>query len=140
VLGKFAGLVAFLWLVILLAGAMALTLKVGTDMDMGLLLSNVTGLLLLAGANGALALYISSLTAQPVAAAIAAEAVLLGPWLIERNAFDSYRFWQDIAPTGHFHSFNSGLLDSSDMAYYLLFSAVFLVLAIRRLNNTQAYG
>ncbi|HKB60342.1 MAG TPA: ABC transporter permease [Gallionellaceae bacterium] len=140
VLGKFAGLLTFLWLVILFVAAMNLTLNIGTEMDIGLLLSNVAGLLLLAAANGSLALYISSLTAQPLAAAIAAEAALLGPWLIERNAFDRYRFWQDIAPSGHFHHFNSGLLDSGDAIYYLVFTVFFLTLAIRRLDNTRIYG
>lgn len=140
VLGKFAGLLGLLWLIILCGAAMTLTLKVGTAMDTGLLLSNVAGLLLLSASNGALGLYISSLTAQPVVAAIGALAALLGPWWVERSAFDSYRLWHDIAPTGHFRNFNGGLLDSADMVYYLLFCAFFLTLAIRRVENTRAYG
>ncbi len=140
VLGKFAGLLAFLWLVILAGAAMTLTLKLGTAMDIGLLLCNAGGLLLLTAANVALGIYISSLTAQPVVAAIGALAALLGPWWIERSASDSYRLWHDIAPTGHFHSFNGGLLDSADIVYYLLFCAFFLNLAIRRVDNTRIYG
>jgi gliding motility-associated transport system permease protein len=140
VLGKFAGLLGFLWVIILCGAAMTLTLKVGTAMDMGLLLCNAAGLLLLTASNAALGLYISSLTAQPVVAAIGALAALLGPWWIERSAFDSYRLWHDIAPTGHFRNFNGGLLDSGDIVYYLLFCAFFLALAIRRLDNTRVYG
>lgn len=140
VLGKFAGLLAFLSLIILSCAAMTLTLKIGTAMDLGLLLSNVAGLLLLTACNAALGLYISSLTAQPIVAAVGALAALLGPWWIERSAFDSYRLWHDIAPTGHFRNFNGGLLDSADVVYYLLFCAVFLFLAIRRVDNTRIYG
>lgn len=140
VLGKFAGLLGFLWLIILSCTAMTLTLRVGTAMDLGLLLCNVAGLLLLTASNAALGLYISSLTAQPIVAAIGALAALLGPWWIERSAFDSYRLWHDIAPTGHFRNFNGGLLDSADVVYYLLFCAFFLTLAVRRLDNTRVYG
>ncbi len=140
VLGKFAGLMTLLWLIILCNAAMAFTLKIGTALDVGLVLSNTAGLMLLAAGNAALGLYISSLTAQPLIAAIGALAALLGPMWIERSALDTYRLWHDLAPTGHFHSFNAGLLDSADVVYYLLFCALFLSLAIRRLDNARVYG
>lgn len=140
VLGKFAGLIAFLWLLILWCGAMAATLRLGTPMDLGLLLSNTLGMLLLAASYAALGLYISSLTTQPVVAAVGALATLSGLWLIERSAPDGYRIWHALAPTGHFRNFNSGLLDSSDIAYFVLFCAFFLALTIRRLDDSRSYG
>ncbi len=140
VLGKFVGLLAFLWLIVLACTAMTLTLALGTPMDYGLLGANACGMLLLAASYCALGLYISALTAQPIVAAIGALAVLSGLWLVESVASDSSRLLHGIAPTGHFQSFNGGLLDSGDAAYFLLFCALFLLLAIRRLDNNRIYG
>ncbi len=140
VLGKFAGLLAFLWLIVLGGAAMTLTLALGTPMDYGLLLANVCGMLLLTACYCALGLYISSLTAQPIVAAIGALAVLSGLWLAESAASDGSPLLHAIAPTGHFQSFNGGMLDSGDMAYFLVFCAFFLLLAVRRLDNNRIYG
>ncbi len=140
VLGKFAGLLSLLWLVVLACAAMTLTLALGAPMDLGLLFANACGMLLLTASYCALGLYISALTAQPIVAAIGALAVLAGLWLAESAASDGSRFLHIITPTGHFQSFNGGLLDSGDLAYFLLFCAFFLLLAIRRLDNNRIYG
>ena len=140
VLGKFFGLLLFLLLIIASCTLMVGTLAAGTHLDSGLLLCNALGILLLAASYAALGLYISSLTAQPVVAAIAALAVLFGLWLAEISATDSNNTWQVLAPSRHFHSFNVGLLNSADLIFFLLFSATFLLLTVRRLHNNRVYG
>ena len=140
VLGKFFGLMLFLLLIIATATLMALTLAIGTQMDTGLLLTNALGLLLLTACYAALGLYVSSLTAQPVVAAIAALATLFGLWLVDVSALDSDNSWHAITPTSHFLNFNVGLLNSSDVIFFLLFCAAFLLLASRRLHNNRIYG
>ena len=140
VLGKYLGLMLFLLLIIADCALMVLVLAAGTQLDIGLLLSNALGLLLLAASYAALGLYISSLTAQPAVAAIAALAALFGLWLVEISAADSGNAWRAFPPTSHFQSFNSGLLNSADLVYFVLFSAVFLLLAIRRFHNNRVYG
>lgn len=140
VLGKFLGLMLFLMLLMASAPLMLYTLQLGTPLDHGLLWSNVLGLLLLSASYVALGLYISSLTSQPVIAAIGALTVLLGLWLadIGSNAADS--FWHDFSPLHHFQNFNFGLLDSGDAVYFLSSCGAFLLLAMRRLNNNRVYG
>jgi ABC-2 type transport system permease protein len=140
VLGKFLGLLLFLLLIIASCTAMLLTLAAGTQLDLGLVLGNALGLLLLAMSYAALGLYISALTVQPMIAAIGALAVLFGLWLAEIGAEGGDNTWWMIAPTSHFHNFNTGLLNSADAVYFLLFSSVFLLLAIRRLHNNRIYG
>lgn len=140
VLGKFLGLLLFLLLIIAGCLSMVLALAAGTQLDKGLLLSNALGLLLLTAAYAALGLYISSLTAQPVVAAIASLAAFFGLWLMEVSAVDSGNAWRALTPTSHFESFNSGLLNSGDLVFFLLFCAVFLLLAMRRLHNNRIYG
>ncbi|MBI3902580.1 MAG: ABC transporter permease subunit [Nitrosomonadales bacterium] len=140
VLGKFFGLLLFLALIIVSCTAMLLTLAAGTQLDLGLVLGNALGLLLLAAAYVALGLYISALTVQPMVAAVGALAALSGLWLVEISAAGSENNWQMIAPTSHFHNFNVGLLNSVDATYFLLFSIAFLLLTIRRVNNNRIYG
>lgn len=140
VLGKYIGLLLFLLLIIADCVLMVLTLAAGTQLDTGLLLSNALGLLLLTACYAALGLYISSLTAQPMVAAITALAALFGLWLVEISAVDSDNAWRALATTSHFQSFNVGLLNSADLAYFVLFSATFLLLTIRRVHNNRIYG
>ncbi|HSM98655.1 MAG TPA: ABC transporter permease subunit [Gallionella sp.] len=140
VLGKFLGLLVFL--VVLMAGVvlMLYSLALGTALDHGLLLSNMLGLFLLTASYIALGLYISALTAQPVMAAIGALAVLLGLWLADIGATAEDSPWHAISPFHHFQNFNNGLLDSGDAAYFVLFTAVFLLLTMKRLHNNRIYG
>ncbi len=140
VLGKYLGLLLFLLLIIADCVLLVLVLAAGTQLDTGLVLSNALGLLLLTASYAALGLYVSSLTAQPVVAAITALAALFGLWLVEISAVDSDNTWRALAPTGHFQSFNAGLLNSADLVYFVLFSAAFLLLAIRRVHNNRIYG
>ncbi len=137
VLGKFIGLVLFLWLIVLGCSAMTLTLMLGTPMDAGLLLVNMAGLLMLTASYAAVGLYISALATQPIVAALTTLAVLAGLWLAESIGSDSYQMWHRITPTSHFQSFNGGLLDTGDWAYFLICCAFFLLLAIRRVNNNR---
>ena len=140
VLGKFLGLLVFL--VLMMAGVMLMlyTLALGTALDHGLLLSNMLGLLLLTASYVAVGLYVSALTAQPVIAASGALAVLVGLWLADIGAAAENSPWHLISPLNHFQNFNAGLLDSGDTAFFVLFSAFFLLLAMRRIHNNRIYG
>ena len=140
VLGKFFGLLIFLTVLISGVPLMLYTLSLGTALDHGLLLSNLLGLLLLTASYVAVGLYVSTLTAQPVIAAIGALAVLAGLWLADIGTAAEDSPWHFISPLGHFQNFNAGLLDSGDAAFYVLFSAVFLLLAMRRIHNNRIYG
>ena len=139
VLGKFAGLLAFLFLLITSLPLMISSLSIGTHLDIGLLISNCIGLILLTASYIALGLYISSLTSQPLIAAIGALAILVGLWLADIGApADSP--WHQCSPLYHFQNFNSGLLDSRDATFFVLFTAAFLLLSIKRLHNNKVYG
>ena len=140
VLGKFLGLLAFLALLMSGVVLMLYSLALGTALDHGLLLSNILGLFLLTASYIALGLYISSLTTQPVIAAIGTFAVLIGLWLADIGATAEDSPWHSVSPLNHFQNFNNGLLDSSDAAFFVLFSAVFLILAVKRLHNNRVYG
>lgn len=140
VLGKFLGLLCFLLLLLGSVPLMLYSLALGTDLDHGLMLANLLGIFLLTANFVALGLYVSALTSQPVIAAIGALAALLGLWLADIGAAASDSPWHALSPLYHFENFNTGLLDSGDVIFFLLFSAVFLLLTIRRLENNRRYG
>jgi gliding motility-associated transport system permease protein len=140
VLGKFAGLLLFLWLVVLFCTLMPLVLEFGTPMDTGMLLANGLGLLLLTASYAALGLYVSALIVQPVVAAIGALAVLLGLWLADASSSGDFPLWHVLTPTGQFSWFNRGLISSNSMVYFLLFCVFFLLLTIRRVRSNRMYG
>jgi ABC-2 type transport system permease protein len=138
--GKFLGLLLFMSLIIAACLIMLLTLALGTHLDLGLLLSNALGLFLLAACYIALGLYFSTLTTQPIVAATGTLAALFGLWLIDVAGSSTSMILKALSPTVHFQSFNAGLLLSQDFAYFLLFCATCLLLAVRRLHNTRIYG
>lgn len=136
VAGKFFALWLFLCLVIVLSAAMALSLLAGGMLDIGLLLTGLLGLVLLAGCFSALGLYFSSLTSHPAVAAIAGIGASLGLWLLDMAT-------QDFAPLHglsllqHFERCSRGLLDTADLAYFLLFGVTFLVLTVQQLDRER---
>jgi ABC-2 type transport system permease protein len=149
VLGKFIGLMAFLLLIIGITTLMPLSLLLGGSLDFGLLLSLVIGTVLLAACFAAVGLYASSLTAQPLAAAMIAFSLLLGMLLAGETAADGLRgrdlqvpaaLAQVLSPLKNFEPFAKGLLDSYSIACMLLLIAVFLILTIRRLDAARLRG
>ncbi len=140
VLGKFIGLMVFLLLVIGFLVIMSFSLYVGGTLDSGLIMSNLTGIILLVASFAALSLYISSLTAHPMIAAIGGLGALLGLWIINLSATDPASLLHTFSLIKHFESFNRGLLNSADIAFYIIFIVVFLVLAIRQLDKDRLRG
>jgi ABC-2 type transport system permease protein len=140
VLGKFIGTVVFLSLLASLMPLMLCTLAIGTDLDHGLILSNLLGLILLVACYVALGLYVSSITSQPIIAAIGALATLVGLWLADTTTSAEDSLWHSISPLGHYQNLNAGLIDSSDLAFLFLFTTAFLQLTMRRLSNSRRYG
>ncbi len=136
VAGKFFALWLFLCLVIALAAAMALSLLAGGMLDIGLLLAGLLGLVLLAGCFSALGLYFSSLTSHPAVAAIAGIGASLGLWLLDMATQDFVPL-HGLSLLQHFERCNRGLLDTADLAYFLLFGATFLALTVQQLDRER---
>jgi ABC-2 type transport system permease protein len=149
VLGKFFGLVAFLLGVIALIALMPLSLAWATRLDYGLLAGLALGLALLAAGFVAVSLYVSCLTAHPVAAAIGAFAALLAMVLIGDAAGDGLRArgWpaaaglaQVLSPIKNFEPFGKGMLDTQALACSVLLVTLFLALAVRQLDAQRLRG
>lgn len=137
VLGKYAGILGFLAIMLGLTTLMPLSLLTLGTLDFGLLASNLLGLVLMLAAFAAAGLFMSTLTAQPTVAAISTFGLLLLLWIIQmsgQSAAEGSTVFTYLSLQHHYEALLRGLFNSSDIFYYLLFIATFLVLSIRRLD------
>jgi ABC-2 type transport system permease protein len=141
VIGKFLGLVSFLSIIIIFMAAMISSMNLWTEVDFGYILSNVLGLWLLVASFSALGIYVSSLTHQPVVAGIITFVALFALLILDHFlAGDPTSTMAYLSLMRHFEPFSRGLMDTSDLAYFLLFIITFLTLTIRRLDADRLRG
>jgi len=140
VLGKFTGIVLFMLIFITMISLMPLSLLMGTELDLGKLAAGMFALALLLSAFSAAGLYLSSLTSNPVVAAISSFGLLLLLWIINSNTGDASNTLDQLSLLGHFAPMLRGLIDTADVAYFILFIATFLLLTIRQLDSQRLQG
>lgn len=143
VFGKYLGVLAFLLVAVALVALMPLTLLAGAALDLGKLLAGVLGLALLAASFAAAGLYLSALTTQAAMAAAATYGLLLAFWLVDMVGAGqgvASPLFAYLALPRHHDALLLGLVRSEDVAFYLLFSAAFLGLTIRRLDTLRMQG
>lgn len=135
ILGKFLGLFSFMLIMLGLLGAMSLSLLAGGALDLGLWASGLFGLTLLVASFCSIGLLVSTLTAQPVVAAVGSFGVLLMLWIVDlAGANNSTSVLSYISMLGHYQQLLQGIFSSTDVIYYLLLTAGCLILSIRRLD------
>ena len=141
VVGKFLGLIIFLSILVGYILLMLCTLNIWSDIDFGYLLSNSLGLILLAASFSALGIYFSSLTSQPIIAAILSFIALFALMGLDKFFGSQPNHWFGyISLMKHFQSFSRGVIDSKDIIYFILFITTFLVLTVRRLDADRLRG
>lgn len=143
VLGKFLGVTLFFLLLLAMLIAMPLSLYAGTTLDAGKLAAGILGLALLLSAFSAIGVFMSSLTEQPVVAAISTLGLLILLWIVDWSGTSQEQvsvMFQYLSVKTHFESFLKGLFSTADVGYYLLLITTFLVLSIRRLDQQRLTG
>lgn len=143
VLGKYFGLMAFILIMIAMLSLMPFSLLFGTSLDMGIIWASILGLSLLLASFVAAGTFLSSLTKQPIIAAISSFGLLLFLvilYISGGSQSGSSEIFTYLSHFGHFLSFLQGVFDSSDFVYYILFTIGFLILTIRKLDNDRLNG
>jgi ABC-2 type transport system permease protein len=136
-LGKFFGLLMFLLLFVVIPGALSLSLTLGAPIDLGLIGAACLGLLLLAAMFLAIGLYTSVLSENPgIAAASAYGLLLLISLLDQHTERASFLHW--LAWPSHYLNLQIGLVTSIDLLYFLILTALFLGLALYRLDRRRS--
>jgi ABC-2 type transport system permease protein len=136
-LGKFLGLLLFLLLFVLMPGGLSLSLLIGTPVDPGLIAAASLGLLLLAALFIAVGLYVSVQSENPGIAAAGAYGLLLLLSLLDQHT-ESGSLLHWLAWPSHYLNLQLGLVHSSDLAYFLILMALFLGLALHRLDRRRS--
>jgi len=143
VIGKFLGLMLVQLLLIVLAIALLACMNNFVTVDLPVLFSAFIGLLLVTAACTAAGMYFSSLTRHAMIAIVATLALLLLLWLLgsaslgNSGLITSLKF---IAIPTHLHGFFQGFIGTRDVAYFILFIVLFLVLTMIRLDALRHTG
>jgi len=140
VLGKYLGAVFFFSLVILMIGIMPLSLLYSTDLDMGKFASGMLGQFLTIAAFTSLGLYMSSLSSQPANAAAGTFGLLIIFFIINiagNATTEGNNFFNYISITYHSIQMLRGIVNTADIAYFILFSFGFILLSIRQLDSQR---
>lgn len=136
ILGKYLASLLFFAVIICISCLMPLSLALGTTLDYGKLLSGLLGQFLNVAAFAALGLYMSTLFRQPVIAAASSFGLLIMFWIINiAGTSDSEQnFFNYLSMTHHSIQMLRGIVYTSDIAYFVLFSLGFILLSIRQLD------
>ena len=140
VLGKYLGLLFFMLIILFLITLMPLSLSMGTELGILELLSSIFGLFLMLAMFGAIGLYMSSLADNPMIAAISTFGALLLLWvfgLFITTTEDDANVLNYLSFQVHFMTILRGILNTKDIAYFLLFITGFIVLTIRQLETQR---
>lgn len=137
VLGKYLGITMFMFLFVVMLSLMPLSLLLGTSLDLGKLLAGLLALFLLLAAFSAAGLYMSSLTASPVIAAVSTFGLLLLLWIMEQGGTQADAVTSYLSLLNHFAPMQRGVIDTADLAYFALFISVFVTLSIRQMDSER---
>jgi ABC-2 type transport system permease protein len=141
VLGKFFS--AFLLLCVMMAFTLAypLILVLIGNPEIGPLCSSVLGTLLLGACYLANGLFFSSMTDNQLVAGAMTFASGLFFWLVNWAANSAGPVWSEVLQylslIGHFNAFGQGIINSSDVIYYVSFIFMGLFLTHRVLDSTR---
>ena len=140
ILGKYLGVLGLLLLIISLITLMPLSLIIGTQLDWGKFFSSILALTCLVAAFSSVGLYMSCIAPHPTIAALGSFGLLLLLWILNASASlqaQTSELFEYMSILKHFQSLQTGLINTTDLSYFVLFTATFLLLSIRRLDNDR---
>jgi ABC-2 type transport system permease protein len=144
VIGKWMGVVSVLLTLLALSLVYPLILLALADWrwaagpDLGVVVGQYAGLVLVASACGAAGIFFSSLTARQWVAALLGVVAVLGLIVVqamgELTPGVAGQVFRALSVMNHLESFSTGVIDSLDVYYFVAVTAVFLFLSIRALE------
>lgn len=136
IIGKYLGLLTFLCIMLALLILMPLSLFFGATLDAGLLSAAIVGLFLMTASYAAIGLLMSTLTREPLVAAVSSFGIFLLLWIIGGvNESDiTTGLFKYLSINSHYQNFSSGIINSADLSYFVLLIATAIILSIRRLD------
>jgi ABC-2 type transport system permease protein len=137
VLGKFLSALAVLAMMLALTVPLPLSLRSLGNFDLGMIVCEYAGALLLGASATALGLLLSSLSKNQAGSFLGSAAALMAVMLVSQITFslDLPQWLTEcinfVSLAFHFESFSKGLIDSRDLAFFVLSTALFLFINTR---------
>jgi len=137
VLGKFLSAFAVLAMMLVLSIPLPLSLTSLGDFDSGQIFCEYAGALLLGASAISLGLLFSSLSKNQAGSFLGSAVILMFVMLINQLTFTfNFPNWlaqgiNFVSLTFHFESFSKGLIDSRDLAFFIISTALFLFINTR---------
>lgn len=137
VAGKFLAALAFFLVMLAGTAVCPLALRQFHAFEIGPLIAAYTGLFLLGTAFIACGLFLSSLTEDQVVSAFLTYGLVVLLWIVTWNEEavneSVFRFLLGVSLFDHFYNFTRGVIDTQDLAFFVLFVAFFLFLTLQSL-------
>lgn len=137
VLGKYLGVLGFVLLLLGVTMHLPLSLWLWGSPDLGVALGGLLGMALLGGAVSALGLLASASTDRQIVALLLSLAASLGLWVLAWADADPTSLWAQLSVSHHLRDMLRGMVRASDVAYFLLLSAVALVATHERVAASR---
>lgn len=126
ILGKYFAALAVLAIMLLLTGILSIFTFAYGNPELASLLSGYLGLFLMGAAFIAVGIFFSSLTENQIVSAILTFGVLLLFWILNWASYAAGGMWKDVLNYlsffQHFDDLTRGILDTTDIIYYLSFA------------------
>lgn len=139
VIGKFLSALLLIGIMVLLTCIYPIILLGVGNPDVGPMFTSVLGTFLMAGCYLAIGLFYSSTTENQIVAAVLTFMTCLFFWLISWASQAAGPVWGEVLTylslIGHYNNFSQGILDVTDVVYYLSFMGVGLFLTHRVLDS-----
>ncbi|MGQ7845583.1 Gldg family protein [Granulosicoccus sp. 3-233] len=143
VLGKYLACMGLLLLALLVVLPLPITLSLISDIDWGPVWAGYLATLLLGSAYLAIGLFVSSRTRNQIVSLIGSVVLCGGFWLVGNSLItqslgqSAGELLQAIGTGARFDAITRGVIDVSDLVYYLSLSIVFLVLNVLMLERER---
>jgi len=141
ILGKFLSALALIGIMLALSFVYPVILAFASKPDLGVIFGCYLGLFFVACTYVAVGLYWSACTENQIVAAVLSFGTLLFFWLISWAAHQAGPVWSDIlnhlSIIGHYSNFSQGIIDTTDIIYYLSVVGFALFLAHTTFDSNQ---
>lgn len=143
VLGKFLGAFIFFLFILLTTATLTLPLFIFAKVDLGIILGQYLGALFIGTAFLSLGIFASSLTANIISSFLLSTSlsfalIIAGLDFVVLSAPPPLNFLLSfLSITKHSQNLSRGLLDSTDLIYFVTLSVLFLIGAIFKISQTK---
>ena len=139
VVGKYLGVLFLYVFILLISGEFALFLKLFGNPENGPLITGYLGLFLMGASFLAIGLFSSTLTDNQIVAAVVTFFLLLFFWIAgwagDMTSGVWSNFFNNLSVFNHFEPFRKGVIDSTDLLYYVAMIFLFLFFAVKIVDS-----